>query len=1215
DGNPITINGPFFSGGAVVTDNGTEYDGSTPRLQQQVPLDPGEHVMIIVVCDASDTAYDSGIFLAAFGGCKGDCATTTWCGDGNVDPGEDCDDGNNLDGDGCDNTCMLEPVCGDELCYTLESCVTCPEDCGECPAECGDQLCNGDETCETCPFDCGECPELCPDCGQCGPDCGGDCPDGYECSEELVCESPQQLVVEGTSEGSELADALVVPDSGLGVDNAMFDGYDCSSGTFGNGPLGSGSGVILTTGLVKSALPPNDSEGTTGAHGGPSAESYCAQMAGGEVFDAAKLTIEFVLEEGLSGIQFGYLFGSEEYPEFVGQFNDVGGVFLDGVNVAMDADGNPITINGPFFSGDQVVTDSGTEYDGTTPFLTYCATLEPGLHILEIVVCDAADNAYDSAILVSNLAGFTGECGGDPLWCGDGLCTGDEDCETCEEDCGACPPACGDGECNGDETCETCADDCGACPPECGDGECNGDETCETCVDDCGACPAECGDGECNGDETCGTCPDDCGACEPECGDGECNGDETCGSCPDDCGACPAECGDGRCDGGETCEDCEEDCGECPVEAECGDGTCDADEDCAVCPEDCGECSGLLPGWEVTGGACASSPAATGSSPWILVLGLVALAVLGGRRRPFRGLLAALIALTVALPAGPAAAEQVETQAFRPSPFMHDYFTVGTGETKGDFRWNVGLFLNYQNNPLVLRDGDGDEVRSIVEHQLTGNLLASYRFVDWLGLGFDVPVVLFQDGEGLGGFKSPGVAGIGDIRLVPRARIVRAGDGLFSLAAEVVISFPTGKLIDPYMGRNGFGFLPRLLASFDFGGRGGLALNAGVLVVTGDDDFANVDLGHTLDTRLGAWVALWKGHLDLIGEAGMLMKLLQPFKNMEENPVEALGGLKWHAMPGLDVSVGGGAGITQGAAAPDYRIFAGVMYGCCKAEPAPPPVCDADEDGDGICSACVAEQGREEEFASACKGRDKCPTEPEDKDGFEDAEGCPDPDNDKDGICDPWVAQKGLADEYAGTCKGSDKCPDDPEDKDGFEDEDGCPDADNDKDSFCDPWVPEKGLQATWEKICKGKDGCPDEPETVNTYEDDDGCPDQAVVVEKKKILILQTVLFYFNETRIKEESFPLLDEVVKVLKDNPQLLKIRIEGHTDERGEAGYNKKLSAGRVETVLNYLVDKGIDKARLTSQGFGESRPLVKNAETEEDHQKNRRVEFIILEQTE
>jgi len=456
------------------------------------------------------------------------------------------------------------------------------------------------------------------------------------------------------------------------------------------------------------------------------------------------------------------------------------------------------------------------------------------------------------------------------------------------------------------------------------------------------------------------------------------------------------------------------------------------------------------------------------------------------------------------------------------------------------------------------------------------------------------------------------MAGVGDIRLVPRARLYQTDDGLFTLGAEVIVSFPTGKLVDPYMGRNGFGIFPRLLASLDFG-RAGFALNAGALVATGEDKALNVDTGHAIDTRLGGWVGLVPDKFDLIAELGTQMKLTEPMKNMDENPMEALGGLRWQAIPGLFVSAGAGAGITEGAAAPDFRVFAGIQYAsCCKAEEPPPkPFCDADPDGDKLCSPCVFEQNREEEFASVCKGKDECPAEPEDFDSFEDLEGCPDPDNDKDGICDPWVAEKNLADKYKDLCRLSDKCPDVPEDADGFEDDDGCPDPDNDKDKICDPWVEEKGQTEKYKDVCKPNDQCPNEPETVNSYQDEDGCPDKAVVIEKKKIVILQKVEFYFDETRIKEESFPLLDEVVKTLQENPQVKKVSIEGHTDERGDAKYNQKLSAGRVDTVLKYLAEKGIDSKRLTSKGFGESKPLIKGATTEDDHQRNRRVEFIIL----
>ncbi len=105
--------------------------------------------------------------------------------------------------------------------------------------------------------------------------------------------------------------------------------------------------------------------------------------------------------------------------------------------------------------------------------------------------------------------------------------------------------------------------------------------------------------------------------------------------------------------------------------------------------------------------------------------------------------------------------------------------------------------------------------------------------------------------------------------------------------------------------------------------------------------------------------------------------------------------------------------------------------------------------------------------------KDLCVNEPEDKEGFEDADGCPDFDNDLDNIVDSL-----------------DACPNEPEDYDNYQDNDGCPDPDNDKDGICDPWVAEKGLAARYAALCKESDACPGQPEVVNGYKDDDGCPD-----------------------------------------------------------------------------------------------------------------------------
>ena len=130
------------------------------------------------------------------------------------------------------------------------------------------------------------------------------------------------------------------------------------------------------------------------------------------------------------------------------------------------------------------------------------------------------------------------------------------------------------------------------------------------------------------------------------------------------------------------------------------------------------------------------------------------------------------------------------------------------------------------------------------------------------------------------------------------------------------------------------------------------------------------------------------------------------------------------------ILLGGGAGVIEGVGVPSFRAILGVTY----------TVEAKDRDGDGIPD-----------------NKDQCPTQAEDKDGFEDADGCPDPDNDGDTILDK-----------------DDKCPNQAEDSDGFQDTDGCPDPDNDQDGVDD-----------------AHDQCPDKKETVNGFKDDDGCPDE----------------------------------------------------------------------------------------------------------------------------
>jgi OOP family OmpA-OmpF porin len=207
--------------------------------------------------------------------------------------------------------------------------------------------------------------------------------------------------------------------------------------------------------------------------------------------------------------------------------------------------------------------------------------------------------------------------------------------------------------------------------------------------------------------------------------------------------------------------------------------------------------------------------------------------------------------------------------------------------------------------------------------------------------------------------------------------------------------------------------------------------------------------------------------------------------------------------------------------------------------------------------------------------KDRCPLEPEDKDGFADDDGCPDPDNDTDGISD-----------------AKDKCPVEPEDKDGFEDEDGCPDPDNDKDTVTDL-----------------VDKCPNDPGPP----DNNGCPKkyEHIVVTQDKIELRQKIFFETNKAVIMPRSFPLLDEIGSVLRSRPTMT-VRIEGHTDSRGAKAHNMTLSQSRADSVRQHLVGIGVGASRMEARGYGPDQPIETN-KTAAGREKNRRVEFFITAQ--
>jgi outer membrane protein OmpA-like peptidoglycan-associated protein len=230
---------------------------------------------------------------------------------------------------------------------------------------------------------------------------------------------------------------------------------------------------------------------------------------------------------------------------------------------------------------------------------------------------------------------------------------------------------------------------------------------------------------------------------------------------------------------------------------------------------------------------------------------------------------------------------------------------------------------------------------------------------------------------------------------------------------------------------------------------------------------------------------------------------------------------------------------------------------------------------------------------------DKCP----DVWGVESQKGCPEPDTDGDGIIDR-----------------QDNCP---EEK-GPESNSGCPiepDTDNDG-------LPDKLDRCPKTPGPKDKQGCPDTdddgiPDTLDKCPDkkgpskNDGCPSKAhikVSVKKKSIELREKIHFEFGNANIMQKSHRILNQVAATLRQHPEISKIRVEGHTDDRGPSSYNKSLSQRRAQSVVNYLVGQDISSDRLVAEGFGEDKPIASN-NTEEGRSINRRVEMVIIERAE
>ncbi len=601
------------------------------------------------------------------------------------------------------------------------------------------------------------------------------------------------------------------------------------------------------------------------------------------------------------------------------------------------------------------------------------------------------------------------------------------------------------------------------------------------------------------------------------------------------------------------------------------------------------------------------------------------------------GSIAAALAFGLLVP-GAAHAQNVEEgvllNRFDPAVRGSEWFLNDSLDMRGRMRPLLGAVLEGQYRPLVVYDGNGDVKASPVRNVGTLHVGAALVVLERVRFALDVPLVLFQDGH-QARFGSSTISGpangqaLGDFRFTTDFRIFGTYGDRFTLAGGLSVYFPSGTTED-YTSDGTLRVSPHAIAAGDIGP---FVYSARIGVMLGRPErfFGATRVGQELTFAAAAGVRVLDKKLvvgpELFGSTVFTSNPSSPpasgiaEDSVPATPIEVLLGAHYTA-GSVRFGAGGGFGLTRGFASPERRWVVSFEL--------VPPYKD-DTDGDGIpdtSDACLAVPG----VASDDPRRNGCPPDT-DGDGVGDesdacvrvpgvrtldpkTNGCPEvvvtppPPPPRDGDGDGVLDKDDACVDVAGVADANPKkngCPADKDDDGVYDKDDACVDVAGVSSTTaefngCPADIDADGIE-------NDKDACPREAGKPNADPTKNGCP--MAFVQAGVIRILEQVKFKTASAEILpgKDSEEVLGAVLAVLKEHTDITKVSVEGHTDNQGPAAYNKKLSADRAASVVKWLVAHGIDKARLSSVGYGPDKPIKDNT-TEAGRKENRRVEFHI-----
>ncbi|ATB26776.1 OmpA family protein [Melittangium boletus] len=580
------------------------------------------------------------------------------------------------------------------------------------------------------------------------------------------------------------------------------------------------------------------------------------------------------------------------------------------------------------------------------------------------------------------------------------------------------------------------------------------------------------------------------------------------------------------------------------------------------------------------------------------------------------------LVLSLLLRGGAAFAQQTPFKSFELerldfNPGAEGSLVVGMGELLEAHQYRLSAVGHYSHQPLVFFERGAPT--AAVRGRSTLHVSAAYAPLNWLQVGLQLPVVMLQlPGPALPNPDAPKSLVLGTPTVGVRLGLFTQDDqGGFDVAVEGDLGLNVGSEA-AYARDAGLRFMPRLMVGRHLGALR-VALDAGLLIrpggrITELAAEARDELGN--EVRIGGAVAStgrrtrWEFNV-----RGMVPLSAQPFS------MEVLPGVRYLVNPSVEVFTLAGVGIGKAPGTPLFRLLAGGSFGdvtprrgpkegsvrCDLSLPLPPEECpNNDNDGDGV---------RNIDDKCPLKWGDRlgCPRSDRDNDGLDDEldacpsqpgpvshHGCPVRDQDGDKVEDdedscptrPGPVENGgcpvLDRDNDKIPNDEDMCPDEP----GPPERQGCPEEDSDKDG-----VPNR------------EDSCVNEPGGASNF----GCPTHElplVSIKVDKLELSNKVSFEKSQVRIKQGSYLVLDWVAKVLREHPEIPRVKVGAHTDDQGLAEQNRLLSRQRAEAVRRYLIDKGVAAERLEAQGYGPDVPVDTNL-TANGRENNRRVEFIIL----